>query len=88
MPQPGGIIFHPGVTQDSIRSLASLNTWKTALMGVPFGGAKGGVAVDPRQLSERELERLTRKLVQVRHQYRDYRLQPEPAAAGTTVRLH
>lgn len=48
------------------RSLASLNTWKFALLNVPFGGAKGGVAVDPRGLSEREVEKLTRKYVQVR----------------------
>ena len=47
------------------RSLASLMTWKTAVMDIPFGGAKGGVTVDPKTLSERELEKLTRKLVQV-----------------------
>jgi glutamate dehydrogenase/leucine dehydrogenase len=41
-------------------------TWKTAVMDIPFGGAKGGVTVDPKRLSERELEKLTRKLVQVR----------------------
>ena len=46
-------------------SLASLMTWKTAVMDIPFGGAKGGVTVDPKNLSERELEKLTRKLVQV-----------------------
>lgn len=46
-------------------SLASLMTWKTAVMDIPFGGAKGGVAVDPKTLSDRELEKLTRKLVQV-----------------------
>lgn len=46
-------------------SLASLMTWKLAVMGVPFGGAKGGVKCDTSLLSERELERLTRKLVQV-----------------------
>jgi len=40
-------------------------TWKTAVMDIPFGGAKGGITVDPKQLSERELEKLTRKLVQV-----------------------
>lgn len=47
-----------------MRSLASLMTWKTAVMDIPFGGAKGGVTVDPAALSERELEKLTRKLVQ------------------------
>ena len=41
-------------------------TWKTAVMDIPYGGAKGGVTVDPKLLSERELEKLTRKLVQVR----------------------
>lgn len=46
-------------------SLASLMTWKTAVMDIPFGGAKGGITVDPKTLSERELEKLTRKLVQV-----------------------
>ena len=48
-----------------LRSLASLMTWKTAVMDIPFGGAKGGISVDPKLLSERELEKLTRKLVQV-----------------------
>lgn len=46
-------------------SLASLMTWKTALMDLPFGGAKGGVTINPQQYSERELEKVTRKLVQV-----------------------
>ena len=49
----------------SMCSLASLMTWKTAVMDIPFGGAKGGITVDPKKLSERELEKLTRKLVQV-----------------------
>ena len=52
------------VDLDDVRSLASLMTWKTAVMDIPFGGAKGGVTVDPSSLSERELEKLTRKLVQ------------------------
>ena len=46
-------------------SLASVMTWKSAIMQLPFGGAKGGVRCDPSELSEREMERLTRKLVQV-----------------------
>ena len=52
------------VDLDDVRSLASLMTWKTAVMDLPFGGAKGGITVDPARLSERELEKLTRKLVQ------------------------
>mmetsp|Transcript_28219 Transcript_28219/g.71949 ORF Transcript_28219/g.71949 Transcript_28219/m.71949 type:complete len:464 (-) Transcript_28219:476-1867(-) len=62
-PFKGGVIFHQDVTLEGMRSLAALNTWKTAIMDVPFGGAKGGVAVDPRLLSVREQEKLTRKMV-------------------------
>lgn len=62
-PFKGGLRFHPQVDLDEVRSLASLMTWKTALIGVPFGGAKGGIQVDPRELSQRELERLTRRFV-------------------------
>jgi len=63
-PFKGGLRYHPAVDLDDVRSLASLMTWKTAVMDIPFGGAKGGVTVDPKTLSERELEILTRKLVQ------------------------
>lgn len=62
-PFKGGIIFHPGVTLESMRSLASLNTWKAAVMNVPFGGAKGGVALDPHRLSDREQEKVSRKFI-------------------------
>ncbi|GAX80582.1 hypothetical protein CEUSTIGMA_g8019.t1 [Chlamydomonas eustigma] len=62
-PFKGGIVFHPAVDIESMRSLASLNTWKAAVMNVPFGGAKGGIAVDPGTLSERENQKLTRKYV-------------------------
>lgn len=62
-PFKGGIMFHPGVTLESMRSLASLNTWKAALLNVPFGGAKGGVALDPKLLSDREQQKLIRKFV-------------------------
>lgn len=63
-PYKGGLRYHPQVDLDDVRSLASLMTWKTAVMDIPFGGAKGGITVDPKTLSERELEKLTRKLVQ------------------------
>lgn len=57
----GGLRFHPHVDIDEARSLASLMTWKTALVDVPFGGAKGGIACDPQRLTEKELEHLTRR---------------------------
>jgi glutamate dehydrogenase (NAD(P)+) len=63
-PFKGGLRYHPAVDLDDVRSLASLMTWKTAVMDIPFGGAKGGITLDPARLSERELERVTRKLVQ------------------------
>jgi glutamate dehydrogenase (NAD(P)+) len=62
-PFKGGLRYHPDVDLDEVRALASLMTWKTAVVGVPFGGAKGGIAVDPALLSAHELERLTRKFV-------------------------
>jgi glutamate dehydrogenase (NAD(P)+) len=60
-PMKGGLRYHPEVDFDEVRSLASLMTWKTALVNVPFGGAKGGISCDPNLLNLRELERLTRK---------------------------
>lgn len=62
-PMKGGLRYHPDVDLDEVRSLASLMTWKTAVVNIPFGGAKGGVAVDPRTLSKKEMERLTRSFV-------------------------
>jgi glutamate dehydrogenase (NAD(P)+) len=60
-PSKGGIRYHPGVTLDEVKSLAMWMTWKCALMSIPFGGAKGGVIVNPKKLSLGELERMTRR---------------------------
>jgi len=60
-PAKGGVRFHPHTDLDEVRALAMWMTWKCALIGIPYGGAKGGVAVDPRVLSRNELERVTRR---------------------------
>lgn len=59
-PCKGGIRFHPGETIDTVRALASWMTWKCALVDIPFGGGKGGVICNPKEMSEGELERLSR----------------------------
>jgi glutamate dehydrogenase (NAD(P)+) len=66
-PMKGGLRYHPEVDLDEVRSLASLMTWKTAVANLPFGGAKGGIAVDARKLSVIELERVTRRFVDEIH---------------------
>jgi glutamate dehydrogenase (NAD(P)+) len=60
-PSKGGIRYHPDVTLDEVKALAMWMSWKCALMGIPFGGAKGGVVCNPKQLSEIELQKLTRR---------------------------
>lgn len=62
-PGKGGIRYHPDVTETEVASLAMLMTWKSALLGIPLGGAKGGVACDVKTLSEDELRHLTRRFV-------------------------
>jgi glutamate dehydrogenase (NAD(P)+) len=63
-PFKGGVRYHPAADLDEVRALASLMTWKTALLDLPFGGAKGGVEVDPSGLSAGELQRLTRRFTE------------------------
>ena len=60
-PAKGGIRYHPGVTIDEVKALAMWMTWKCAVVGIPYGGAKGGVIVEPKRLSRNELENLTRR---------------------------
>ncbi len=67
-PMKGGLRYHWEVDLDEIRALASLMTWKTAVVNIPYGGAKGGIAVDPRLLSRKENERMTRKFVDQIHE--------------------
>ncbi len=67
-PMKGGLRYHPEVDLDEVRSLASLMTWKTAVVNIPYGGAKGGIAIDVAKLSARELERITRKFIDEIHE--------------------
>lgn len=74
-PAKGGVRYHPAVDIDEIRALAAAMTWKTAVVNIPFGGAKGGIQCDPATMSQGELERLTRRYVSRIHMllgpYRD-----------------
>ncbi len=66
-PMKGGLRYHHEVDLDEVRSLAALMTWKTAVVNLPYGGAKGGIAINPAKLSTREMERITRKFVDEIH---------------------
>ena len=68
-PAKGGIRFHPNETVDTIRALASWMTWKTAVVDLPLGGGKGGVVCDPKAMSQRELENLSRAYVRAVAEY-------------------
>jgi glutamate dehydrogenase (NAD(P)+) len=78
-PYKGGIRYHPNADLEEIRALASLMTWKTALLDVPFGGAKGGITVDPNGMSTTELQRMTRRFTNgISHVIGVYRDIPAP----------
>ena len=66
-PYKGGIRFHPELDRDEVLALATLMTWKTAVVDIPFGGAKGGISVDPSKLTRKELQTLTRKFTSQIH---------------------
>ena len=60
-PAKGGIRYHPGVTLDEVKALATWMTWKCAVVNIPFGGGKGGITCNPKEMSQTELERMTRR---------------------------
>ncbi len=68
-PAKGGIRFHPNVTRDEVKALSIWMSLKCAIANLPYGGAKGGITVDPSQLSEKELEQLSRGYIRAIHKY-------------------
>ncbi len=68
-PFKGGIRYHPSINHDEVAALAMLMTWKCAIADIPYGGAKGGISIDTKKLSVRELERITRRYVSLIYEY-------------------
>lgn len=86
-PYKGGIRYHPGVNEDTVTALGAMMTWKCALVKLPFGGAKGGIAMDPRTLSANELEAVTRTMTRAfRRLFHPMRDVPAPDV-GTDARV-
>lgn len=78
-PYKGGVRYHPGADEGEVRARAALMTWKTALLDLPFGGAKGGIQCDPNELSAGELNRLTRRyILSIEHLLGPHRDIPAP----------
>jgi glutamate dehydrogenase (NAD(P)+) len=78
-PYKGGVRYHPQADLEEVRALASLMTWKTALLDIPFGGAKGGIEVDPTGMSQSEIQRMTRRFTgAISHVIGVYRDIPAP----------
>ena len=86
-PFKGGLRYHPEVNMGEFRALAALMTWKCSLVGIPFGGGKGGIACDPKQLSQRELQQLTRKYTAKMHHVFGPRLDIPAPDVGTNPRV-
>lgn len=68
-PYKGGVRYHPNVTQDEVIALSMIMTWKNSLLLLPYGGAKGGIRVDPKKLTREEIEQLSRKYIQALYKY-------------------
>ena len=85
-PAKGGLRFDKAVNIDEVRALAMWMTWKCAVVGIPFGGAKGGVICDPKSMSMAELERLTKEIAVLQDKY-DERLRLDGSAAAQIALL-
>ena len=86
-PFKGGLRYHPVVNMGEFRALAALMTWKCSLVGIPFGGSKGGIACNPKELSLRELQELTRKYTARMHHVFGPRLDIPAPDVGTNPRV-
>ncbi len=86
-PGKGGIRFHPGVNMDEVKALSIWMTFKCGVTGIPYGGAKGGITVDPSKLSQRELERLSRGYIQGLHKYLGEKIDIPAPDVGTNGQI-